>query len=119
MADYFESGFMWRFCGSGCFLYMISVFPMRSICCDSVFVVISCASVVFWFLWALNFILMSSWSFSAFFIWFICSCVTPFLPIWIWGCRWCACAFRLFFCFGVSVIWCFFVGWLLWVSAGG
>jgi len=33
---------------------------MRSICVDSVFVVISWLRVVFWFLWALNFILISS-----------------------------------------------------------
>ena len=116
MADYFESGFMWRFCGSGCFLYMISVFPMRSIFVDSVALVISLESSVFWFLWVLNFILMSSWSLRAFLIWFICCGVRPFLPICIWGCRWWACAFRLFFCLVFSVIWCFSVGWLLWVG---
>lgn len=116
ISDYFESGFILRFFGSGCFLYMISVFPMRVICSDSVFSVISVVSSVFCFLWALNFILINSWSLRAFLIWFTCCSVTPFLPICIWGSRWWACALRLFFCFGVSVIWCFFVGLLLWVG---
>lgn len=115
-ADYFESGFILRSVGSGCFLYIIRVFPMMWICVDSVFSVISLDRVVFWSLWVLNFILMSSWSLSAFLIWVICSGVTPFLPICIWGVRWWACARRLFFCFVVSVILCFFVGLLLWVG---
>ena len=116
ISDYFESGFMLRFSGSGCLLYMISVFPMRAICSDSVFSMISVVSSVFWFLWALNLSLISSWSSSAFFIWVTCCGVKPFLPICIWGVRWWACALRLFFCRGVSVIWCFSLGRLLLVG---
>ena len=107
---------MRRLAGSGCFLYMISVFPMRATCSDSVFSVISLVSVVFCFLWALNFILISSWSLRVFLIWVTCSGVTPCLPICIWGVRWCACARRLIFCLPFSVIWCFFVGRLLLVG---
>ena len=97
---------------------MVSVFPLSSICVESVCCVISCDSVVFWSLWWLNFILTSSWVSSACFIWFICCGVTPFRPIWIWGFRWWAFVLRFLFCCVVGVIWCFFVGLLLWVGVG-
>ena len=52
----------------------------------------------------------------------ICSGVTPFLPICIWGSRWCACAFSCCFCLLVSVMvcglwWVAYIGvywWVLW-----
>jgi len=60
-------------------------------------------------------ILISSCVFRWVLIVWICSGVTPFFPICIWGSRWCAFALSSCFCLVVSVIGCV-LGWVVYIG---